>query len=80
MQKYTIQGTNNKAQNIIEGDINTLFSYDTEVAKYNTKTKEMKVFCYHSATTGRHINKFFELFGIPKHTKNELFKKYNLKN
>jgi hypothetical protein len=78
MKILSIEGTNNKAKVSICDNINTLFSYDTKVAEYNERTKEMQVFGYHSATTGRHLNAFFALFGLPKLSKKEMIQKYNL--
>lgn len=77
-QIYDITGSNNKAKNHVTGTKNELYSYTTKVAEYDSETREMKVLGYHSATTGRHINAFFLLFGFPTMTKSELFKKYNL--
>tara|TARA_R110000851_G_scaffold44245_2_gene108913 strand:- start:2989 stop:3231 length:243 start_codon:yes stop_codon:yes gene_type:complete len=78
LQITDISETGAKAKNHVEGTKNTLYSYNTKVAEYDTKTKEMQVFGYHSATTGRHINAFFKLFGLPTQTKAELFKNFNL--
>lgn len=49
-----------------------LQSYDTIVAEYNKKTKEMKIEGYYSATTARHINAFLNLFGFPKLNKKKI--------
>ena len=78
MRTLDLPGTNGKATILTDGSIQTLFSYKTKVAEYNTATKQMQVFGYHSLTTGRHINRFFELQGLPIQTKKELFKNYNL--
>ena len=60
-------------------EISTLLSYGTEAAQYNHKTNEMKVYAYHSTTTGTHINAFLVLYGFDKCTKKELEINYNLK-
>lgn len=78
MKNLIIPNTNSKARNVIQGNLNTLFSYDTEIATYNEETQQITVKGYYSATTGRHINEFFKLFGLPMQTKKELFKNFNL--
>jgi len=73
-----ITGTSIIAKNRINGSKNTLYSYETKVAEYDKETGEMQVFGYHSLTTGKHINMFFELFGMRKQSKSELFKNFGL--
>jgi hypothetical protein len=77
-QIFDIPNTGAKAKNHVNGTKNTLFSYNTKVAEYDTKTEKMEVFGYHSTTTGRHINEFFKIFGKAPQTKKELFKNFNL--
>jgi len=79
MENYILNNSNGKARVTTNGTKRILYSYDTKVAEYDTKTKEIKVFGYHSLTTGRHINEFFKMFGLPSMTKKELFKRFNLK-
>ncbi len=78
LQIFDITETNGKAKNHINGNTNTLYSYNTKVAEYDSKNKKVDVFGYHSATTGRHINAFFRTFGLPTRTKSELMKEFNL--
>ncbi len=78
MKITDLQNTSGKAKNMQSEPINTLLSYNTEVATYNEDTKKIVVFGWFSATTGRHINAFFELHNLPKMTKKELFKNFNL--
>lgn len=48
----------NKCRVVINDDIETLISYTTKVATYNTKTKQLSLKGYYSPTTARHINNF----------------------
>tara|TARA_R110000772_G_scaffold35637_4_gene85794 strand:+ start:17271 stop:17519 length:249 start_codon:yes stop_codon:yes gene_type:complete len=77
-QIFDIPNTGAKAKNHVSDTKNTLFSYNTKVAEFDTKTREMQVYGYYSPTTGRHINEFFKIFGIPTQTKSELIKNYHL--
>ena len=63
---------NQKAIVEIKENQATLKSYNTLVATVNTKTKEFKILGYHSVTTGRHINAFLSLYGLPTMTKKEI--------
>jgi hypothetical protein len=72
MKQFKLDAFNNKA-NIVEKDgVSTLFSYDTEVARYNHCENKIKVNGYYSSTTGRHINAFLEFYGFDKMTKQEM--------
>lgn len=79
MEIYTLKGSYNKARVVVTNNKRLLYSYNKKVAEYDIVTKQMKVFGWYSQTTGRHIRKFFELFGLKPLTKQELFKKYKLK-
>ncbi len=52
-----------------------LISYGTRVADYNHNSNEIRIFGYHSVTTGRHINSFLEYYGFEKMTKKEILSK-----
>lgn len=43
-----------------------LLSYNTLVAEYDDKTKELTIFGEYSATTLRHIKEFAQQMGFPK--------------
>lgn len=82
MKVFEIAGFNGKSR-VIETNSDgvtksSLYSYETHIADYDHNTNEMKVYSYHSGTTGRHINGFLEYYGFDKMTKKELFKNYNL--
>ncbi len=68
---------NRKAYVIEENDISELHSYDTPVAQYNNRTKEIKVFGTYSDTTVTHINAFLSFYGFATCTKKELIKTYS---
>ena len=59
-------------------EFSDLISYGKRVASYNHTTNEMSVYCWHSVTTGTHINAFLEFYGFEPCNKKELFKTYNL--
>ena len=56
----------NKAHVVLNNDIATLYSYNTEIMSYNTKTKEVLKTPYYdySATTKRHQKAFCALYNI----------------
>lgn len=61
----TLEGTYNKANVYRKGNVLILLSYYTVVAEAIEHTS-ITAFGWYSATTARHINKFFEEFGIYK--------------
>ena len=76
MKRFILEGTSNKARVEEVDGVSTLFSYETEVAKFYHVSNKMEVFGYFSATTMRHINKFLEFYGFDMCTKKELEKHY----
>lgn len=58
--------------------VDSLFSYDTEVASYNHHTNAMTVKGWYSSTTARHINAFLFLHNFDTCSKSQLIKRYNL--
>lgn len=68
-----------KAKVKTEGNTQTLISYNTEVAKYNTDTKEIEVFGYFSQTTARHINEFLYQLGFETLSKKQMEQKIKIK-
>lgn len=61
-----------KAIVTVNNDVATLTSYTTEVATYNTKTKELTIKGWFSGTTAIHLNAFLEYYGLPKMSKKEI--------
>jgi hypothetical protein len=55
-----------KANVFINGDVVTLYSYNTEIAQYNQATKEYKLIYSSkiSQTTATHIKSFKQTFNI----------------
>lgn len=82
MKVFELADFNGKARvietNSDEATKSSLYSYETHVADYFHNTNTIKVYGYHSSTTGRHINSFLEYYGFDRMTKKELFKEYNL--
>ena len=70
---------NNKATVIVNDNISTLISYNTEVASYNHLENKIVVHDYFSATTLTHINSFLNYYGFDTVSKKEL-EKYYLSN
>jgi len=66
------QSFNRKAIVTVKNNVATLKSYDTNVATFNTKTKELKIMGYFSLTTGQHINAFLSHYGLPTMSKKEI--------
>lgn len=56
----------NKCYVIIDGDTATLYSYDTKIMTYNTKTGDITKTAYYdySMTTKRHQKAFCKLYNI----------------
>ena len=74
-----VEGTNDKALIVTKEGVDTLISYDTEVAEYNKNNGLLTVNGWYSNTTMKHLNKFFKMNGFPELTKKELIEIYNLK-
>jgi hypothetical protein len=55
-----------KANVYIDGDVVTLYSYNTEIAQYNQATKEYKLIYSNklSNTTATHLKSFKQTFNI----------------
>lgn len=71
---------NGKCRVIEENGISQLESYETIVAEYNPRTKELRVFGYYSSTTITHINAFLVYYGFQACSKSELEKQYLTKS
>ena len=63
---------NNKATVIVNDNISTLISYNTEVASYNHLENKVYLNGYFSPTTLVHQNTFLEYCGFDKLTKQEI--------
>lgn len=85
MKTFELKPTNgrksfgNKATVIVNDNISTLISYNTEVASYNHLENKIVVYDYFSATTLTHINSFLNYYGFDTVSKKEL-EKYYLNN
>lgn len=76
---FALPNTNNKAIVIIKDGKEVLQSYDTEVAELDIINNKMTVNGIYSITTLMHIKLFLEQHGYPKMTKQEIIKKFNVK-
>lgn len=63
---------NNKAIVIVNDNISTLISYNTEVASYNHLENNIYLNGYFSPTTMVHQNTFLEYYGFDKLNKQEI--------
>lgn len=68
----------NKAKVEIIGDAVTLYSYNTEILKYNRRTEELTpLYDGWTQTTGRHVNEFLKQYtNINGMSKKEYLKKF----
>ena len=80
MNIEVVKGTDNKALIVTKEGIDTLVSYDTDVAEYNRNNGKMSVSGWYSNTTMKHLNKFFKIKGFSELTKQKLIETYNLKH
>lgn len=72
--KAVIVQDDNESNEIVD----TLKSYDKEVAFYNHATDTMTVLGWYSKETLKHINAFLVFYNRPKCSKPQLIKRYNL--
>lgn len=57
---------------ITNGSVTELQSYETIVARYNSKTNTMLIKGWYSKSTAAHINAFLDYFGFDQMTKKEM--------
>ena len=62
----------NKAKVIVQDNVSTLISYNTEVASYNHLEGKIYLNGYFSPTTMQHQNAFLEFYGFDKLNKQEI--------
>ena len=78
MQAFELTPTNgrkyfgNKAKVIVQDNVSTLISYNTEVASYNHLENKVYLNGYFGLTTMRHQNAFLEFYGFDKLNKHEI--------
>ena len=62
----------NKAKVIVQDNVSTLISYNTEVASYDHLKNKAVLNGYFSPTTMQHQNAFLEFYGFDKLNKQEI--------
>jgi len=67
-----------KALAIEENNVFKLKSYQTIVAEYDAKTKQLKINGWYSSTTQIHLNAFFCFLGLKQMNKQEILKMVNV--